>query len=133
MTIYGRKNFSGDLSGFVALNPQSGDIFEFCNFSQLLPRTEISDSYTGLTFRYCNMMNILLPADATIIDCNTAQIDKCSHLHPDAGLDEEVANCRHVVDTDEVYYDGELIKTFYHREDQLYSYSSSSSSSSTGV
>ena len=131
MTTYSRKNFSHDLSKFTALNPKSGDIFEYCNFSQKAPQTKISDSYTGLTFRYCNMVNVAPPADATIEDCNTAQIHRCVHLHPDWGLDAEDDNCSHVVDTDTVTYDGTTVKVFYHYSDQISTSSSSSSSSSS--
>lgn len=130
MATYSRKNLSLSLSRFVTLDPQSGDVFEYCNLSQPAPMTKISDSYTGLTFRHCNLVNIDPPADATIEDCNNAQITRCAHLHPDWGLDAEDDDCPHVVDTDYIYYDSELIKTFYHYADHKYSSSSSSSSSS---
>ena len=130
MTTYSRKNLSLDLSKFTALSPQPGDSFEYCNFSQAVPKTKISDAYTGLTFSHCNLVNIDPPADATIIDCNTTQISRCAHLHPNWGLDAEDEDCPHVTDSDTINYDGTLVKTFYHYADQKYSSSSSSSSSS---
>ena len=109
------KNYSqGRISDCPA---QNGDTFERTNFSQANPNTEILSGITGLTFKNCNLVNCTVPPDATIIQCNVAQVSRCYHLHPDWGLDPEVENCPHVVEVDEVIIDGVVVDTTYHRKD----------------
>lgn len=120
---YKGKSFAkGKLAGFAwPINPKPGDEFIRCNFSQILPGTKISDSFTGLTFKECNMVNITPPADAILIDCNISQISQCSHLQPglvEQGLPECPENCEHVIDTDELELDGETI-TLYHYQHKV--------------
>lgn len=88
------------------------------NFSQLQPDTPIMVG-KPLTILGGNFTNVRQDAAWNVQGGNWAQISRCGHLHPDWGLDAEVDNCSHVVDTDEVTIDGELIDTIYHREDTV--------------
>lgn len=121
MAIYRYKNFSrGRLSNLEASN---GDVFEHCNFSRSVPHTVILTGITGLTFTQCNLVNCDVPGDAVIDGGLHIHKELCAHLHPnrvDAGeIDAEDDNCSHVVDTDEVWIDGELVDTIYHYKDTV--------------
>ena len=113
MLSFVKSNFSK----FAELNPQPGDVFEMCNFAQPVSHTKIPDSYEGLTFQGCNLINIDPPADAILLNSPNSQWDRCSHLHPNWDISQCVDNCDHVVDTDEVWIDGILIDTIYHYSD----------------
>lgn len=81
-------------------NPEcsDGETFEYCNFTQLVPNTELFEDKTGLTFNNCNLINCKVPADSVIKDCNTAQIERCSHNHPELlkrGLKQCTVDCKH--------------------------------------
>lgn len=102
---------------------QNGEIFEDCNLIQIAPHTAICSGITGLTFRRCNLTNCDVPEDAVIDDCGGVGRHKsrCSHLHPHFikyGLEICESNCEHVIDTDKVRVDGELIDTIYHYKDK---------------
>jgi hypothetical protein len=120
MVTYKRKNFSKEkLAGFAwPINPQPGDVFERCNFTQLTP-TAIPAEYTGLTFIRCNMVNVIPPPDADLIECNNRMVSRCTHLHPqyiEQGLAECPENCSHVIDTEEIELDGETIYIYQYRD-----------------
>jgi len=116
MSLKKSKNFSRDkLANLVVGN---GDTFESCNFSQPIPHTKICEGYTGLTFVSCNLANCDVPPDAVVENCGVRQKSRCSHLHPEWGLSECIEDCIHVVDTDEVWIDGQLVEIIYHYEDK---------------
>lgn len=96
-----------------------GDTFVDCNLMRLAPNTTICAGVTGLTFRRCNLVNCLVPADATIEQCNTVQVERCAHLHEDWPLPAEADNCAHVTSTDEVRIDGVLVDVTYHYKDTV--------------
>ena len=83
---------------------EDGDTFTECNFARLVPGTEIGLNAKGepcakLMFIRCNLLNCIPPDDATVIDCNTAQVSYCSHLSPElvaAGLPVCKADCKHI-------------------------------------
>ena len=83
---------------------EDGDTFTECNFARLVPGVKIGlnakgDPCAKLTFTRCNLFNCIPPDDATVIDCNTAQVSYCSHLAPElvaAGLPVCKADCEHV-------------------------------------
>ena len=93
-----------------------GSIIYSGNFSQLLPDTVILEGKT-LTIYGGNWINVHIDENWTILGGNWAQIDRCYHLHPEWSLEEEVDNCRHVVDIDTIEIDGEIVETIYHRKD----------------
>lgn len=110
MATFRRKNFSRDIIAAFGwpINPQPGDVFEDCNFSQVAPGYKIPDTYTGLTFKNCNMVNVIPPVDAVLIGCLSVQISRCTNLRPDfinLGLEPCDENCVHVVDVDEIQVD----------------------------
>jgi hypothetical protein len=91
------------------------------NFSQLEPGTEILIGKT-LTINGGNWVNVAQDEAWTVNGGNWTQVSRCSNLHPELiekGLDECVENCSHVVDTDEVWIDGELVDTVYHYNDTV--------------
>lgn len=110
---------SGNWSGRDPNNeiPESG-VINSGNFSQLQPYTQIMSGKT-LTINGGNWINVSGDPNWTINGGNWAQIDRCYHLHENLDLPAEVENCRHVVNTDEIYIDGQLITTVYHREDRV--------------
>jgi hypothetical protein len=118
-----RKNFSFEKISLLEEQLANGDIVEDCNLSQAVPGTQVCENFGQLTFRRCNLTNCAVPADSVIEDCNTFQVSKCSHLHPgllEKGFIEECpAECDHVVDTEEVRIDGELVAIIYHRKDKV--------------
>lgn len=98
-----------------------GSVISGGNFSQIAPQTEILVGKT-LTITGGNWCNVAVQPQWTVSGGNWCQVSRCSHLHPelvDRGLDECVANCSHVVDTDEVYIDGALVDTIYRYEDTV--------------
>lgn len=112
---HAHKNFS-----FKDPECSDGDVFEFCNLSQLVPHTAICAGRTGLTFRSCNLCNCAVPAESVVEDCMTAQVSRCSHLNPqlvERGLPECDVNCVHVESVDEIVVDGVVVETIYHRKD----------------
>lgn len=115
---YEKLNFAkSKLLRFYNLNPQPGDEFETCNFAQPVEHTKIPDKYTGLTFRSCNMRNIDPPKDAVLIDSPNSHWSRCSHVHPNWDIPQCSENCKHVIDTDEIWLDGALIEKIYHYAD----------------
>jgi len=99
---------------------ENGDTFERCNISQLVPDTAICAGKTGLTFTSCNLVNCSVPGDAVVEHCNTAQISRCAHLHPEwDALPAEADDCPHVVDTDIIEGEGGSTLTIYHRKDTV--------------
>jgi len=99
---------------------KDGHTFVGDNFAQLFPNTKIFEGVTGLTFRKCNLVNCVVPADATIEKCLQVQTEFCANLHPEwvaKGLPTEPENCSHVVDIDEITIDGVVVDTTYHYED----------------
>jgi len=96
---------------------ENGHTFTECNFMQREPHTAIFAGVTGLTFIRCNLCNCDVPADATLISCNRAQIDWCSNLNPkflEHGLATCAVNCSHVVSTDVIQVAGVTVETVYH-------------------
>ena len=93
MALHKNRNFS-----FQDPECESGDVFERCNISQVIPETEICKDKTGLVFTSCNLVNCKPPADSKVESCNTAQISRCSHEHPEwveRGLPVCKADCAH--------------------------------------
>ncbi len=95
----------------------NGHVFEHVNFVQKEPHTAIFAGITGLTFNKCNLTNCDVPVDATIIDSPNRHREFCTNLHPTWGLSVETENCVHVVDTDTVTIDGEVVDITYHYQD----------------
>jgi len=96
-----------------------GSIIDGGNFSQLVPDTPILVGKT-LTINGGNWVNVRRDDAWTVNGGNWCQLERCSNLHPEwvaKGLTECAENCSHVVDTDEIYIDGELVETIYHYED----------------
>jgi len=97
----------------------NGDTIQNCNLSQLEPHTDILKVYTGLTYSHCNLVNCDVSNDAIIEDCNNAHIDFCTHLNEgliDFGLTPCLTECEHLILTEEILVDGELIDTLYEYE-----------------
>ena len=97
----------------------SGDTINGGNFSQLAPDTAILVGKT-LTINGGNWVNVRRDAAWTVNGGNWCQVERCSNLHPDLvakGLAECGVECDHLVDTDEIYIDGELVETICHYED----------------
>ena len=91
------------------------------NFSQLAPDTPIMVG-KELTINGGNFVNVRRDDAWTVNGGNWAQVSRCSHLHPEwvaKGLTECAEDCSHVVDTDEIYIDGELVETIYTYEDTV--------------
>ena len=114
MTLIKYKNFSKELPSGI----KDGDRFEYCNFSQIIPNTKIFVGIKNLTFYKCNLVNCIPPNDAKAEGCNTAQIERCSHLYPKWNLSVCSENCSHVVNIDNITIDGKIIDTIYIREDK---------------
>ncbi len=95
-------------------------VIEHQNFSQLVPGT-VLPAYAGqaVTFHKCNMVNVAIDPAWTVERCNTAQISRCAHLHPEWDLAAEPENCSHVTETDEIRIDGVVVETIYHYEDTV--------------
>jgi len=116
---YSFKNFRLSLPTGV----ENKDEFIGCNLTQVVPHTKICEGKTGLVFTRCNLTNCDVPPDAVVNDCGGygRHKSRCSHLHPELiafGLSECVENCEHVVDTDEIWIDGVLIKKNYYYQDK---------------
>jgi hypothetical protein len=98
---YAWRNWRRD--GFA----EDGDIFEGANLCQAVPATPVGlrrdgTPAKGLLFRRCNLFNCLPPEDAIVEECLTAQVEHCSHLHPELvehGLPECPDPCPHQVGT----------------------------------
>jgi len=117
MVIIKNKNYSLDrISNLIV---SDGDTIEDCNLMQLTTNTSICAGITGLTFQGCNLLNCSVPGDAVVENCLIINKSFCSHLHPDWDLTPCIENCSHVVDTDEIWIDGVLVDTIYHREDTI--------------
>jgi len=101
----------------------SGHHFTHVNFAQAEPNTEIFSGKTGLIFEKCNLINCSIPGDAQKIDCLHIQKDMCANIHPKwvdkFFIDPEIENCPHVVDTDEIYIDSQLVDIVYYYEDTI--------------
>lgn len=84
------------------------------------PHTAIFAGITGLTFIKCNLTNCDLPPDAIVIDSPNRHREFCTNLRPrliDKGISACIENCSHVIDTDIITIDGEVVDTIYHYED----------------
>ena len=102
--------------------PKNGEVFEYANFTQMLPNTEIFKGVTGLTFKDCNLTNCKLPEDAKVESCLRVQVEFCTNLHPEwvaKGLIECETNCSHVINIDKIRIDGILIDTIYDYKDKV--------------
>ncbi len=98
---------------------EDGDTLENTNLFQLVSGTPICSGVKGLIFKCCNLTNCVPPADSVLNDCNIAQINFCSHLHPEwKGLHICSQNCPHVESTDIITIDGVVIETIYHYLDK---------------
>lgn len=119
MTHYRGGNYSHDKISKLSAKLKSGDTLEKANLSQKSPNTVILTGFTGLTFIKCNLINCSVPSGSVIESCNVRQVSRCVHLHPDWGLDAEIENCPHVIDTDTIIIDGVVVDTIYHRKDTI--------------
>jgi len=109
-------NYSGSsISKCVVV---SGDTLTAHNFCQESPNTPILTGLARLTFVDCNLVNCLLPEGSTVVSCNTAQIDRCSHLHDFLSYQCEV-ECRHMTSKEEIIVDGVVVDTLYQYEDKV--------------
>ena len=101
----------------------NGERFEYCNFMQAEPNTAIFEGVSGLVFENCNLINCTLPPDAQIIDCLHIQKELCANLYTDWAakglIPAEPENCPHVIDSYQVFIDGQLVDTVYHYEDTI--------------
>ena len=92
------------------------------NFSQIEPGTVILSGKT-LTINGGNWINVQAQQGWTVNGGNWTQVSRCSNLHPEwvekGLLDAEVENCPHVVDTDVITIDGEVVETIYHYADTV--------------
>ena len=88
--------------------PSNGDLVEGHNFTQKFPHTAIGTGITGLRFKRCNLVNCNIPADATVESCNTTQISRCGHLNDEYDC---AVDCEHLVSSEEIRVDGELVDT----------------------
>lgn len=98
-----------------------GAVIEGGNFSQHTADTPILVG-KPLTIRGGNWVNVLRDVAWTVEGGNWARISRCSHLHPEwisKGLAECPVACPHVVGTDEIVVDGQVVDTIYHREDTV--------------
>lgn len=112
---YKNQNFSIDkLPKF-----KNDDEFVGCNFTQKFPFTSIGSGKKNLKFTHCNLLNCKIPADATAENCLQINKSFCYHLHPGMGLPPEVDNCEHVVKTNNVQVDGQVVAHEYIREDSI--------------
>ena len=97
-------------------------VVEGHNLAQAVPHTAIYAGQLGLTFRKCNLMNCDVPQGSILDDCNTGHTSYCSHVHPKlltlGILSACVANCSHVITTDTITIDGQLVDTVYTYEDK---------------
>ena len=107
------KNYS--LDRVSEFNPKIGETIEECNITQKFPNTVIT-VIAGLIFNRCNLVNCSVPADAIIIDCNTAQIDRCGNLNENYICDVE---CKHMVSKEEIKLDGVVVDTIYEYKDEV--------------
>ncbi len=99
---------------------KNNKVIEFGNFSQLIPNTEIMKDLT-LTIKGGNFTNVKKQPGWIIKGGNFTQINRCTHLHPELiklGLKECEVKCKHLINTDEVWIDDELIETIYTYEDE---------------
>jgi len=100
----------------------AGDVVRDSNLEQAAPNTVLTNcADQAITFIGCKMINVSVDPAWTLENCNAKQVSRCSHLHDDyvaSGLiDAEVDNCPHVVSSDEVIIDGQVVATFYEYED----------------
>ena len=96
---------------------ENGHHFIGSNFEQLEPHTAIFAGVTGLKFTRCRLVNCDVPLDAILEDCANHHINRCTNLDSllvSHGLTACVENCSHVVDTDTVEIDGQVVDTIYH-------------------
>ena len=97
-----------------------GSIINGGNFSQVVPGTAILVGKT-LTINGGNFTNVLVDVAWTINGGNFTQVSRCANLNPkmvaSGHLAAEPENCPHVVDTDTITIDGEIVDTVYHYED----------------
>jgi len=117
MTVHTNRNFSGQTPPC-----QDGDEFVSCNLSQYVPASDIFAGRTGMTFRRCNLVNVLIPDGCTVESCNTTQVSRCSWLHPEwveRGLPECQEDCSHVVEVTEITVDDVVVATDRRREDTV--------------
>lgn len=100
----------------------NGHTFTGDNFLQLNAHTPILEGKTGLTFINCNLTNCDPPADSVYVGCKPKHASFCTHVHEhfiDHGLAECAEDCAHVVSTDVIEIDGQVVDTIYHYEDTI--------------
>ena len=98
---------------------EDGAVIDSGNFTQLVPGTEILKG-KKLTINGGNWTNVKKQPEWTVNGGNWTQVSRCSHLHPqliEQGLTPCQENCSHVIDTDTITVDGQLVDTVYHYED----------------
>lgn len=98
-----------------------GEVLSQGNFSQLLPDTPIMVG-KPLTITGGNWSNVRQDPAWTVTGGNWTQVSRCYHLHPELeteGLAVEVADCPHVVSTDTITLDEQVIDTIYHYQDTV--------------
>lgn len=89
------------------------------NYQQMEPDTAILAGKT-LTITGGNWCNVLQDAAWTVTGGNWSQVSRCSHLHPEwvaRGLEECDEVCSHVISTDEIVVDGQVVETVYTYQD----------------
>lgn len=97
-----------------------GSVIYGGNFSQSQPDTVILEGKT-LTIRGGNWTNVKRDPAWVIEGGGFGNVEFCANLHPElverGVLEAEVEECPHVVDTDEVVVDGEVVSTVYYYRD----------------
>ena len=118
MTEYANRNFS-----FKSPTFEAGDEVTGCNLTQAAPGTALlACAAKAIRFARCNLTNVAIDPAWTVEACNTTQISRCTHLHPellDRGVSPCADNCEHVADVDTVRIDGVAIETIYQYADKV--------------
>jgi len=99
----------------------NGSTIKGGNFSQHTPDTPILVGKT-LAITGGNWVNVRQDPNWTITGGNWTQVSRCTNIHPEwvaRGLTACDENCAHVVDTDEIWIDGQLVETIYHYADTV--------------
>lgn len=113
------KNYSGNrIINLKEINDD--ETFERCNFSRHILGSLLT-GIKGIIYKDCNLSNCIIESDSKIEGKRYGvNKSKCKHLHPEiTELANEVENCEHVIDSDEIYVDGILADTIYYYEDTI--------------
>lgn len=113
------KNFSGSSISKLG-DVEDGEIFMYCNFSRHILGDLVIDA-SNVVFFDCNLTNCILSAGSSV-QGKKYGVNKsfCKNLHPEwDDLPDCKVDCEHVIDVDELFVDGLLVKTIYHYKDLI--------------